>query len=425
MSATDVALERAFRDEWAVVLAALTRRFGDLDVAEEATQQAFLVAAERWPAGGVPPNPGAWLMLTAQRKALDGLRRRRVRAGAVEALGTVLVTAMEPEEAIEAADAVGAPDPRPFHADDRLRLLFMCCHPALALDARVALTLRLVGGLGPSEIAGALFVEERTLQQRLVRAKRKLRVAAVPFTVPGPGELGARLDGVLTVLYLVFNEGWNASRGARLIRGELCQEAIRLARLLHALLPEDAEAHGLLALMLLHWARADARQDDAGRPVALAEQDRLRWDAAAIAEGTAELESALRRRTPGRFQVQAAISALHAAAPSYAEADWPQVAALYGELARHAPSPVVDVNRAVAVGMADGARAGLAILAGALGRAELASYAPLHAAHAELLERDGRPDLARRAWERAAAASANDLQRRALSLRAERAAVPS
>ena len=406
------ALLRAFEAEWAAVLASVARRFGDVELAEEATQDAFVTAAASWPRDGVPPNPGGWLTTTARRRAVDILRHERVRRSARAELAAMTARSgpVEPEEEAR-------PDGPPV-ADDRLRLILMCCHPALALDARVALTLRLVGGLSANEIARAFLVEPAAMQQRLVRAKRKLRDAGIPFAVPGSNELPSRVDGLLAVLYLIFNAGWNAADGERIVRGDLCREAIRLARLAHALLPNDAEVQGLLALMLLHFSRAAGRQDAAGHAVALSSQDRSGWDAALIREGTGQLEQALRRRRPGRYQLQAAISALHAQAPSWGETDWPQIVALYGELARLAPSPVVELNRAIAVGMADGPHAGLVALEGVLTGGELDDYAPLHAAHAELLERDHERSAARAAWTRAANLTTNGPQRRALHARA-------
>jgi RNA polymerase sigma-70 factor (ECF subfamily) len=326
-----------------------------------------------------------------------------------------------PDTGAAPAGGAGAP-PVTVGGDDRLGLVFACCHPALALEVRVALTLRYVAGLTTRQIAAAFVLPEATLAQRLVRAKRKISQSGIRFDVPGADALADRLDGVRVVIYLVFNEGYAASGGERLIHADLCEEAIWLGRLLHRLVPDDAETAGLLALMLLHHSRAKTRQDPGGEPVLLADQDRTRWDAALIAEGTAILDAAVARRRPGPYQVEAAIAALHAAAGSFEATDWPQIAALYGTLARLSPSPVVEVNRAVAVGMADGPRAGLAILEPVLASGALTGYAPLHAAHADLLERAGLAAEAAAAWARAERAMGNAALQRELHRRRAAAA---
>ena len=393
-------LEHAFREEWTAVVAALARRLGDLQAAEDATAEAFAAAARVWARDGVPPNPGGWLTVTAWRKAIDQLRRDRLVAVEEHVLDEVAAGTGEEGAPMEAG-----------LVDDRLGLVFACCHPALALEVRVAMTLRYVAGLTTAEIAAAFLLPEPTLAQRLVRAKRKIREQGIRFEVPGPDSLAGRLHGVRAVVYLVFNEGYAATGGDRLVRGELCEEAIWLGRLLHRLLPTDAETAGLLALMLLHHSRAAARQDADGRPVPLADQDRSRWDKALIAEGTSVLDAAMERRAPGPYQLQAAIIAVHAQAPSFDHIDWPEIAALYRELARWDPSPVIEINRAVAVGMADGPLAGLAILEPILTSGTLAGYAPLHAAHADLLDRAGDAEGAAAAWARAAAATGNEALR--------------
>ena len=413
--ASTVAAEAAFRDERAAVLATLIRQLGDFQLAEDALQDAFATAIVAWERDGVPQRPGAWITTAARRKAIDRLRRDRALADRVRRLG---------ELAELESRGGGGEEPEPSAVgDDRLRLIFTCCHPALAMPARVALTLRSLGGLTTGEIARAFLVAEPAMAQRLVRAKRKIAAARIPYRIPGDEELPDRLAGVLAVVYLVFNEGWSASGGERLVRGELCAEAIRLGRLLVRLMPDDPEVAGLLALMLLHDSRRDARVDEHGDLVALDDQDRALWDQGRIREGTTLLDAALRRRRPGPYQLQAAIAALHATAPSPQRTDHAQIAELYGELARRAPSPVVDVNRAAALGRAGQPAAGLELLTPLLSDAALDGYVPLHAAHADLLERSGDAAGAARAYATAAGYAENPVARAELRRRAQRLAV--
>jgi RNA polymerase sigma-70 factor, ECF subfamily len=398
------AVERAFREEGPAVLATLIRHVGDIGLAEDALQDAFAAAVATWPRDGVPASPGAWITTTARRKAIDRLRRDRAVADRVERL-----------RVLAERDAAAAPQEPEDSAvgDDRLRLMFTCCHPALAREAQVALTLRLLGGLTTAEVARAFLVGEPAMAQRIVRAKRKIAAAGIPYRVPPDELLPARVREVLTVVYLIFNEGHSAAAGDRLVRGELCAEAIRLGRLLVRLMPDEAEAGGLLALMLLHDARRAARVDEHGAFVALPDQDRSLWDAGRIREGERALTDALRRGPAGPYQLQAAIAAHHL----QPEPDWPAIAGLYAALGEIAPSPVVEINRAVAVGFAEGPDAGLDVLEAPLGDPRLRGYAPLHAAHADLLRRAGHAAAADAAYSLAIAAADNEVQRAELTRR--------
>ena len=410
MSAGDVgaAITRAHRDEWARVVAALARRFGDLDVAEEAAAEAFATAVERWPADGVPPNPGAWLTTTANRKAIDRIRRENKRD--------------DKQKEGQLVYGTDAPEPLGAIDDDRLRLIFTCCHPALAMETRVALTLRMVGGLTMPEIARAFLVQETAMGQRITRAKAKIKAARIPYRVPSAEDLPGRVSGVLAVLFLVFNEGYLATGpDTDPVRQDLTAEAIRLARLIRELMPEDGEVAGLLALMLLSEARRPARVAPNGELVALDEQDRAAWDAALIAEGHRLVRERMASGVaPGRYQVLAAINAVHTSARDARDTDWSQVVALYDQLARLDPSPIVALNRAIAIAELDGPNVALA----AVNRLDdpLAGYHAYHATRADLLRRLGRSKESRAAYDRAIELAGNTAETAYLTRRRDQLA---
>jgi RNA polymerase sigma-70 factor, ECF subfamily len=398
--AVAAAVTETFRAERTIVLAALIRQVGDFQLAEDAVQDAFEQAVTAWRRDGVPANPGAWVTTAARRRAIDRLRRNRSISDRAERLADLM--RLDSEEIDEGAIV-----------DDRLRLIFTCCHPALELPARVALTLRALGGLTTGEVARAFLVAEPTMGKRIVRAKRKIADAHIPYRVPEDEDLPARLRGVLRVVYLIFNEGYVATEGDRLVREELCAEAIRLGDLLCVLMPDEAEAWGLSALMLLHDARRAARVDASGDFVALDAQDRSLWDQDRIRAGVERLQRALGMERTGEYQVQAAIAALESSAPI----DWARIAELYGALAALNPSPVIELNRAVAVGLASGPAEGLVLLEPLLADPALSQYQPLYAAHADLLRRSGDASGAASAYQQAIGLSANAVEREELERR--------
>jgi RNA polymerase sigma-70 factor, ECF subfamily len=402
------AVETVYRADWGRIVAALIGLVGDFDLAEECAQEAFAAAVDQWPAAGVPEFPRAWIIQTAKHKAIDRIRRQGRYAEKLESYSTSGFVRLSEEPGYDTTEI----------PDDRLRLIFTCCHPALALEAQVALTLRTLCGLETDEIARGFLTSSTTMAQRLVRAKRKIRHARIPYIVPEANDVSVRLDAVLTVIYLVFNEGYVATRGESLLRTDLCSEAIRLGRLIVALMAPQppAEAKALLALMLLHDARRDARLDESGEIVTLEAQDRGRWHRDQIGEALSMVEDVL-RGTPGPFALQSAIAAVHCRGARSEDTNWPEIVKLYDRLARVQPSPIVSLNRAVAVAMAEGPRAGLALIDALSATNDLGAYHLLHAARADLLRRAGSHDEAAQSYLKALALVTNDSERRYLQRR--------